>query len=362
MIKRYLLFLLTAGAAVTTTFGQSTSCTQTLRLAQSVYDQGRLQELREIVQACLLNGFTKQEKVEAYKLLTLAYIYQEEPELADESMLNLLHTDPYFEINETADPAEFVALYRTFRTYPIYRAGIKLGVNLSFPNIKERVIAVEGASISYSSKIEFQFGAAFEVPLTSRIILAPELNFQLKSFYYDLDKPLSGDLENSTEGPEKQTWISLPVLVQYDLIPESKFNPFVGVGVSVDYLAGSSISLNRVAVNAAASPQRTFAIDRNELNFSVLLSAGGKYKIGGGMLIAEIRYAHGLMEISDRDHAFSNSTLLFDYSYADSVFKINTLSATIGYVFNVFNPKNIEGRSRASPNRSDVLISFPTPA
>jgi opacity protein-like surface antigen len=306
-----------------------------------VYDQGRLQELSGIVQACIENGFTKQERVEAYKLLTLAYIYQEEPEKADESMLSLLRTDPYFEINETSDPAEFIALYRTFRTYPIYRAGMKLGVNLSFPGIKERVIAVEGANVSYSPKINFQFGAAFEIPLTSRIILAPEFNFQLKSFYFDLDKDLGGDLENTTEGPEKQSWLSIPILVQYDLIPDSKFNPFVAVGISTDYLVASSISLNRVAVNAAASPQRAFDVDRNSLNFGLLLSAGAKYKIGGGMLLAEIRYSHGLLEVSDRDRVFSNSILLFDYGYADSVFKVNTISATIGYVFNVFKPKKL---------------------
>lgn len=342
MKKRYLFFLLVIGSALSTTlYGQSTSCTQTLRLAQSVYDQGRLQELSGILQNCLQNGFTKQEKVAANKLLTLAYIYQEEPEKADEAMLNLLRTDPYFEINEAADPAEFVALYKTFRTYPIYRAGMKLGVNLTAPNITERVIAVEGASVSYSPKIDFQFGAAFEIPLTSRIILAPELNFQLKSFYFDLDKDLGGDLENTTEGPENQTWLSLPVLVQYDLIPDSKFHPFVGIGVSTDFLMASSIALNRVAVNAAASPQRAFDIDRNYLNFSLLLSAGGKYKIGGGLLIAEVRYSYGLLEISDRDHAFSNNILLFDYDYADSVFKVNSLSATIGYIFNIFNPKKL---------------------
>ena len=156
-----------------------------------------------------------------------------------------------------------------------------------------------------------------------------------------MDKSLRGDLENSTEGPEKQTWISIPVLLQYDLLPESKLNPFVALGFATDYLASSSISLNRVAVNAAASPERSFDIARNDLNFSLLLSAGGKYKIGGGMLLAEIRYAYGLMEISDRDHAFENTTLLFDYSYADSVFKISTLSITMGYVFNVFNPKKL---------------------
>src|SRR3954465_3021621 len=92
------------------------SCTQTLRSARSVYDQGRLQELPDLLEGCLKNGFSVQEKVQAYKLLTLAYIYLEEAAKADAAMLALLNTDHYFEINLTTDPAEFVALYKTFRT------------------------------------------------------------------------------------------------------------------------------------------------------------------------------------------------------------------------------------------------------
>src|SRR6478609_109001 len=88
--------------------GQST-CTQTLRTARSTYDQGRLHELPSLLEGCIKNGFTQQEKVEAYKLLVLAYIYLEEPTKADEAMLNLLNTDHYFKINEATDPAEFIA-------------------------------------------------------------------------------------------------------------------------------------------------------------------------------------------------------------------------------------------------------------
>src|SRR5688500_5368778 len=56
---------------------QST-CAQTLRLAQSIYDQGRLHELPQLLDNCLKeNQFNDEEKVNAYKLLTLTYIYLE---------------------------------------------------------------------------------------------------------------------------------------------------------------------------------------------------------------------------------------------------------------------------------------------
>src|SRR5690348_11970776 len=110
------LLLLTVLLAAGVARAQLTSCAQTLRLARSTYEQGRLHEVPELLERCLENGFSRQEKVEAYKLLCLSYIYLEEPAKADEAMLDLLRTDHYFEINETTDPAEFVALYKTFRT------------------------------------------------------------------------------------------------------------------------------------------------------------------------------------------------------------------------------------------------------
>ena len=118
-MRKILPLILISSIAFYHATGQST-CTQTLRTARSTYDQGRLQELPSLLDGCLKNGFTQQEKVEAYKLLSLAYIYLEESAKADEAMLNLLRTDHYFEINTSTDPAEFIALYRTFRTRPIY--------------------------------------------------------------------------------------------------------------------------------------------------------------------------------------------------------------------------------------------------
>src|SRR5450755_433500 len=153
---------------------QITSCAQTLRLARSTYEQGRLHELPDLLKSCLESGFTTTEKVEAYKWLTLAYIYLEEPEKADEMMLNILQTDHYFEINESVDPAEFIALYNTFRTKEIYRLGLKLGANASQPNL----ISSNNASTA-SSKYQYGFGFSGsivgEIPFYKKLTFNPEI-------------------------------------------------------------------------------------------------------------------------------------------------------------------------------------------
>src|SRR6188768_71130 len=86
-------------------FGQAASCAQTLRLAQTTYEQGRLHELEAQLAGCLKNGFDDQQKVTAYRYLTLAYIYLEEPEKADASILELLRADHFFKPNDAVDPA-----------------------------------------------------------------------------------------------------------------------------------------------------------------------------------------------------------------------------------------------------------------
>lgn len=342
-MNRFLTLLVLSSACIflsPVTNAQST-CTQTLRTARSTYDQGRLHELPAILDACLRNGFTKQERVEAYKLLVLAYIYLEEPSKADDAMLHLLRTDPYFEINESADPAEFISLYRTFRTWPVYRFGAKVGVNATTPSVVSSAQAIEGASAEYTPTVNFQAGFVFEIPLGDRLTINPELYFQLRSFYFDSDLDIEGDLENSSEGKESQSWVSLPVSLQYN-IPGSRLNPYVALGVSTDYLISDNLSMNRNRVNATAIPERSYDIAhaRKRINISAVASCGIKLKLGGGYVVSELRFIYGITSINDETSTYAvNDYVLFDTGYADHIMKLNSLSVTAGYIYNVFNPK-----------------------
>lgn len=321
-----------------------TACAVTLRTARATYDEGRLQELPALLAPCLNSGFTRQEAVEAYKLLVLSYIYLEEPAQADEAMLALLRTDPYFEVNESADAAEFIALYRTFRTWPVYRVGAKAGVNATQPDIISSVDAIEDAQVSHSPTVNFMSGLVFEIPVADRLTLNPEAYFQIRSFLYESELNLTGDLVNTSEGKEMQTSISIPVSLQY-AIAKTKLNPYISAGVSVDYLLKSSIVMNRLRVNANSIQERTFDVtaSRERIHLNVLASAGIKARLGSGFVVTELRFTYGLKSINDTSSAFTiDDYLLFDNGYADNSMRLNSLSLTVGYVYNVFNPKKLK--------------------
>lgn len=324
------------------------SCAQTLRLAQSVYEQGRLHEVPGILQKCLNeNGFNDQEKVNAYKILTNTYIYLEEPEEADKSMLELLRTDHYFEINEAVDPAEFVALYRTFRTKPIYRLGVKFGTNLTQPNTLNFNSIGEGNS-SYDKKFGFSGGVSLEVPISPKITLNPELHFVIKSFKSKFDYIQNQQVYSSTTGGETQNVVSLPLLAQY-VIFEKRRNPnaepsiiiYATGGTTIDYLLASKISAEVKREGFQSIEVRSFSAkpQREKINLNATLGAGAKFRIAGGYFIAEARYNYGLSKINSSTTILNNQNLLFDYGYSDGIYRLNSLNITVGYLQNFFNPK-----------------------
>ncbi|MBP9927597.1 MAG: PorT family protein [Cyclobacteriaceae bacterium] len=342
-------FLILVGFSVLSihAFSQATNCAQTLRLAQSVYDQGRLYELEDIISKGLMGGDCDQQtKVSLYKLLTLAYIYLEEPQKADDSMLKLLQTDHYFEINESVDPAEFVALYKTFRSREVYRVGAKLGVSASQPNVINSVSSVELAADSkYKYGVAIHFGGVVDVPLNDRMTLHGELLYYSKKFELNLkvDRGLDANgapLIQEFQAFETQNWLSLPLSFEY-IFADKKYNPYVAGGLSIDYLLNAKLRGERSRANDASIPETSFDFKpmRKNINLSALLAAGVKLKIGGGYFTAEVRYLYGLTKLNGDETAFENQQALWDQGYADPVFKLTSLALSGSYVLNIFNPK-----------------------
>jgi hypothetical protein len=348
MRKTLLLLAVVLSGSTIVANGQST-CAQTLRLAQSIYEQGRLNELPQLLQECLKSGFTTAEKVNAYKLLTLTYIYLEEPAMADQNMLALLRTDTEFKINDAVDPAEFVALYKTFRTYPIYRIGGKLGGVASQPSVVTANYLNDGRN-SYQYNLGFSGSICAEIPLTrklSKFTVNPELSFQLLAFdgLNEKAKNAETDTAATTLATESEAWISLPVLVQYNLYQDKKkiTNYFISAGLSADYLLSPSIRIISNRESSAAVEENTFNLSeqRNNFNIGALVAAGFKRKIGKGFLIAELRYKMGLKPMLTKADTYENQILVNDYHYVDGIFKLNTLTLSVGYVLNRYKPKKL---------------------
>ncbi|MFW5761879.1 MAG: hypothetical protein ACOCXH_12960, partial [Cyclobacteriaceae bacterium] len=115
---------------------QAQVCSEVLGQAEDEYEIGHLYAIPGILNDCLNRGFSKEEKIRAYRLLTLTYLFIDEPEKADQSYLNLLRLSPEFQPNEFTDPIELFYLHDNFITTPYFSVYLlKIGTNRSQPQI-----------------------------------------------------------------------------------------------------------------------------------------------------------------------------------------------------------------------------------
>jgi hypothetical protein len=334
-------------------FGQAaTSCVQTLRLARATYEQGRLHEIEGQLKPCLDGGFTKDEKqleVEAYKLLCLSYIYLEEPEKANEAMLNILKKDHDFQINTAVDPAEFVGLYNTFRSKPLFSVGVTFGPNATIPNVTENY-SVGGSSAGegkYSPKVNIQIGLVFEKQLFGKFTAAPELSFSNRSFTYTNPNLFLSDVDGASvanqTGDIKQSWLDLNLLMQYKL-GKGILNSYVGFGPNVGMLvkASNTIETTYESTGQVTSGSPLDITDNyNKLGFSLIGTAGLKFKFGAIYITANVRYQYGLSKIVNEDSK-SNPEAIYDYALGPNIYSQQNAAFLVGFVYPIFSPKKLQ--------------------
>ena len=336
-------------------YPQASNCTQVLRLVRTTYEQGRLHELPALTEGCLkatgTQGFTKDERRETYRYLTLSYIYLEEPEKADQMMLALLSTDHFYVPNKDVDPAEFIALYNKFRHDPLFRVDIKFGINFTQPVATNTYnIGSTGAGKGkYSMSPSIQVFGVFEKDITRKlpIVLAAELGYVARSYTYSnsqlavSDEPPMSAI-SSQEFAFSQSFLDLNVIGQYKLRNTVNLQYYVGGGPGISYLLSSSNQAKTLLGNgftvtgSAVKDVESY----NKLLYSFNVVAGLKYKFGEVYLSVEARYQMGFTNVVNNSTR-TNPEIAFDYQGRYNDYRINTFMLNLAFVYPYFKPKKL---------------------
>src|SRR5258708_30166033 len=127
---RLILFLFPVLHSIAS-FSQGSDCEQTLNQATAEFEAGRFYNLPSILKPCIDNGFSKEQKVRSYLLLTQSYLILNDPIAAENSYLQLLTADPEYVANPARDPVDVYYLSRKFTTTPLFASSFRVGVNTS---------------------------------------------------------------------------------------------------------------------------------------------------------------------------------------------------------------------------------------
>lgn len=344
----FTLFLLTSAIPL---FAQD-KCAVALSEAEDKYEQGKLYEIPEMIQSCLSDGFSQEQKVRAYRLLTLTYLFLDYYKEADSAYLKLLKLSPEYVTDDELDPMEIINHHEKFTTKPKYYITMgKLGVNFSqaIVLLDYSLSQADNNSDKYSSNVGFHAGFGAEMVIYQNLHLSGEFFFSRKTLHLT---DTHWDFY-TTNLDIAHTEVELPLSLKY-YIPTGRINPFVLGGVSPSMLVESSIqNIEGAYIESAeefpVQPRTEIGTGKfkNRFNYSLFAGGGINYKIGLNYIVIEARYSMGMMNVTNTENRWredftAGRDLKFPSGHVDDDFKINNLSFLVGFVKPLYKPRKIK--------------------
>jgi len=317
-------------------------CSFTLTKAQKLFDAGVIENIPQMLQPCIENGFTKEDKLQAQKLIILSYLFNNNIQEAEKAMLNFLHNNPEYEI-QPADQAEFVQLFNTYRTLPIFTIGIKAGLNNSYIWQQSDFYTTNSKNENGTYKstgTNFQFGISLTRFISEKFDINLETYYIQNGFVYN--NPHLTET-NSLNYTETQTRIEVPLTTICTPVKYKKFSPYLRAGLSFSYLLSSTVSAITTNLtdigNPNTGPNYSIKENRNPKQIFGIVGGGISYSLKRNNLFIELRYNFGLQNQVNNSNRFGLYDQLFHNLYEENDFHLSNLWFSIGWSYKFFKPE-----------------------
>lgn len=342
MTLRNFLYLLVLFTCVYAPSMAQEDCSFTLSRAQKSYDLGVIENIPQMLSSCLDKGFTSEENMQAYKLIILSYLFNNDKESAEKMMLTFLRKYPEYEIQNT-DPGEFIQLFKTYRTLPIASIGISLGTNFNYP----RVIMYHGTPDLETSKgsyasagLNFQGGISYRQYIMDKMDINLDILYTQHNYQFT-NSNISGN--SSIDFTETQTYLEFPLTAIYTPYSFNKFSTYLRGGLSTELLLDATAQASRTSndqtYKTATGPSFTVKNLRETLHFSGIIGAGVCYNLKKSYLMLDVRYNLGFSNHVKKSARNTNSEMWSFYYYDENEFSVSDLRITLGFFYKFYKPQ-----------------------
>jgi hypothetical protein len=333
--KAFLLTIFFASVIGTNLLNAQENCALNLKKAQELYSSGEIEKIPELIESCLENGFTKEERVLAYKVLINAYVFDDNLEKAEAVMLSFLKKYPEYEVIST-DPSEFVNLMQQFDNKPRFSIGVIAGGTYSVIRVIEPVNTspIKNNFGSYNtSGVSYHAGFIFLKSLNTKINLIVEADFKTTVFDHYLDP--NSFTTNSYY--ESQQMINFPISASYTF-GNGKYAPYARIGFNTGILISSGADL--ITLPGNESPRIPNLENRETLCFYGLIGGGVKYKVPKAYIFFDVRYNLGLNnQVNSMKRNNSQTDEVWLYQTRDDSFYHDDLNFSLGFVRTIYKPR-----------------------
>jgi len=347
MLKKYCSVSILILLLVVAVSGQQQDCVFKLQEAEKLYSDGLIENIPGLLNPCIRKGLAKEDKLQAYKIVILSYLFDDDQENAEKTMLEFLKFNPEYEISPT-DPEEFIYLFNSYSNNAIYSFGISGGLNLTNIFIRE-----QWGNYDYNSSTDEYKAAGFgyQVRLNINRYIADNLEFvfeiMLKQNKFEnmvTIPDFNNNNFNQQTFSETQTRFEVPLSITYDF-EYGKIKPYLRAGASIGYLINTFSKIQRSYIDNSTnadlkSPDLNISDYRNKFNYWGVIGGGIKYRIPRGYIIFDVRYNIGLLNQTNiNNRIIKDSEQTWKYHYMDDNFILNNGSVSVGYVYLLYKPE-----------------------
>ncbi len=313
----------------------SAQCTEAITRATNAFDAGHLNDIPAILNECVKRGSAEQ-KVEALKLLTITYLYLDDPYAAENSFMDLLEVDPEFRVSDN-DPIELEYLSRKFITTPIISYNGKLGVNYTTVTLLN--LNTQGNendnNRQYRPKVGFTAAGGFDLHFDRSLSLAFEAEFMYRS--YGRNDLIFKDPQKQSE-MRAEMYLSVPVMLKYTYGGKKNYLyfPYIYAGYSPSYtLSAYSASVRNLDIEG---PGINLKPQMSAFSHSLIFGIGLKRRIKYRYILIDFRYQLGMTNrvAVENYNDFSvqdNKTYAFRYGWVLDDYRLNNFTLTLGYIW-----------------------------
>lgn len=338
-----LVFLCTTGFLFSLQTSAQEDCSEKLKNAEASYEGGNIENVESIVTGCLDNGgFSKAEREEAYKLLTLVGLFEDDFPKAESNMTKLLNSNPDFK-PKPSDPIELKKLYDLFRIDPVLTFGLRLGLNSSYTTLLRYYSVENSTDLSdgfISSGLGFQISGALNVRIAGGLYATLEPGYTSVNFV-DLGTSLY-DSANIVGFTETMTKMGLSGGFSNEFNRYKSIKPTLEAGAGIFRLISSDTKITRdyLDESGSASVQESeINLNANRANtmFNLYYGAEVKFKAGSrGNIVIGVRHNIGLTNITSSRY---NDNLMYRYYHILDDMTQNSIMFRVGYLQSVYRPK-----------------------
>jgi len=354
-MKKWLLFFTT----LIILFGANQTmaqCAENWDKARTDFENGHLYGIPALLGDCLENGFSKQEKIEAYRLLTITYLYIDDPYGAQNSFLSLLKLDPEYRIKPN-DPIELAQLNKQFITTPIISWRARLGTNYSFIAVINPITTgnSELKTAKYMPQLGYTAVGAIDVHFNKVISLSLDLELSTNTYKYENFLYNKDSLQNALE-PQSLKEVaynaSLPLCLKLTY-PGVIYYPYIYGGYSPTYniytksTANYTIKPQNDTENPLDPKTLDISLIRKRFSESIIVGGGLMRRLNYQYIFFDVRFRFGLTNLLKTDAQFlldekgyaDINTYSLMFKKTDSQFRQNDLTVTVGWVLPQYKPR-----------------------